>query len=130
MFTKTTRAITITAIPQFLPEQSDAEASHYVWAYTIIIENHGHDTVQLLNRHWRITDGNGQLQEVHGAGVVGEQPILSAGNVFRYSSGTALSTPSGIMVGTYQMTTPSGDIFDVDIPAFSLDSPYQITRLH
>ena len=86
--------------------------------------------MQLRNRHWRITDSFGRVQEVRGAGVVGEQPVLKPGEAFEYTSGTPLHTPSGIMVGTYQMETPSGDRFDVAIPAFSLDSPHQKVQLN
>ena len=130
MFTKTTRDIKITAIPQFLPEHSDPEQAHYVWAYTIEIENTGNETVQLLSRHWHITDAKGLVQEVRGAGVVGEQPVLGPRDAFRYTSGTSLGTPSGIMVGEYQMSTPGGEPFEIDVPAFSLDSPFQVKRVH
>lgn len=124
MYEKTTRAITITVQPFYLDEQSSPDEEHYVWAYKINIENRGDDTVQLMNRHWRITDKLGRLQEVKGAGVIGEQPILKPGEKFEYTSGTPLATPSGIMVGSYEMEGHSGERFDVDIPAFSLDSPY------
>jgi ApaG protein len=86
--------------------------------------------VQLRNRYWRITDSMGRIQEVRGAGVVGEQPVLRPGEAFEYTSGTPLTTPSGIMVGTYQMESESGERFDVNIPAFSLDSPHQAIRLN
>jgi len=87
--------------------------------------------VQLLNRHWKITDAMGRLQEVKGAGVVGEQPILDAGQTFQYTSGTPLATPSGIMVGSYQMVrVDTGERFDVKIPAFSLDSPHDTAALN
>jgi ApaG protein len=124
MYEKTTRSITVTVHPFFLDEQSAPEEEHYVWAYRVSIENTGDETVQLLNRHWRITDKLGRLQEVKDAGVVGEQPFLKPGDSFEYTSGTPLPTPSGIMVGTYEMENATGDRFDVEIPAFSLDSPY------
>lgn len=124
MFSKTTNAITVTAIPRFLPEHSEPADDHYVWAYTIQLENKSDETVQLLNRHWRITDDAGQTQEVHGKGVIGEQPVLKPGESFRYTSGTALATPSGLMHGSYEMTDSVGGKFEVEIPAFSLDSPY------
>ncbi len=130
MFTKTTRAIKVTAVPQFLPEHSDPVLNHYVWAYTIEIENQGNEPVQLVSRHWHITDADGLVQEVHGAGVVGEQPVLASGDAFRYTSGTSLNTPSGIMVGEYQMTTPEGVPFEISVPAFSLDSPFEVKQLH
>ena len=96
------------------------------------IENKGADTVQLLKRTWRITDGQGRTQQVHGAGVVGEQPTLDPGENFEYTSGTPLPTPSGFMEGAYHMVvTGSGESFDVAIPPFSLDSPHQLSgRVH
>ncbi len=94
------------------------------------IENVGDHTVQLINRHWRITDAHGRMQEVRGAGVVGEQPVLEPGEAFEYTSGTPLATPSGIMVGSYEMESVGGERFDVDVPAFSLDSPHQPVQLN
>lgn len=128
MFTKTTRQIKVTASPNFLSEHSEPTDSHYVWAYTIQLENAGDTTVQLLNRHWKITDAQGLTQEVRGAGVIGEQPVLKPGEVFRYTSGTSLGTASGVMLGEYEMVTPEGEHFEVEVPAFSLDSPYQMGR--
>lgn len=128
MYTKTTRQIKVTVIPTFLAEQSDAEESHYVWAYTIQLENLGGETVQLLNRYWHITDAKGSVQEVRGPGVIGEQPVLEPGDTYQYTSGAALKTPSGIMEGNYEMTTNGGETFLIDIPAFSLDSPEQVSR--
>ena len=124
MYEKTTHSITITVQPFYLDEQSEPDEERYVWAYKVNIENAGTKTVQLLNRHWRITDKRGRLQEVQGPGVVGEQPVLNPGDSFEYTSGTPLPTPSGIMVGSYEMESSDGDRFDVEIPAFSLDSPY------
>lgn len=129
MFIKVTKDIKVTAMPMYLEDQSDPEEEHYVWAYTIQIENHGDQTVQLLNRTWHITDATGQLQEVQGPGVVGEQPVLQPGDVFQYTSGTVLNTSSGMMVGTYEMLElEAGTSFNIDIPAFSLDSPFQMAR--
>jgi ApaG protein len=130
MYKETTRSITITVMPTYLDDQSSPEESHYVWKYHIRIENHGDDTVQLRTRYWRITDSMGRVQEVRGPGVVGEQPVLKPGDFYEYTSGTPLPTPSGIMVGTYQMETPKGEKFDVAVPAFSLDSPYQPVKLN
>jgi ApaG protein len=130
MYTHTTRDIRISVEPYYLDDQSSPSDDHYVWAYHVKIENVGQVTVQLLNRHWRITDAMGRVQEVRGAGVVGEQPVLDPGESFEYTSGTPLATPSGIMVGTYEMQTNGGERFDVDIPAFSLDSPHQPVQLH
>ncbi|MDP1964038.1 MAG: Co2+/Mg2+ efflux protein ApaG [Reyranella sp.] len=123
MYTATTRAICVTVRPQYLPDQSDPAKSQYVWAYQVRIENKGDFTVQLRSRHWKITDGLGRLQEVKGPGVVGKTPMLRPGDVFEYTSGTPLSTPSGIMGGTYQMVSESGENFDIEIPVFSLDTP-------
>ncbi len=124
MYEKTTRNILVTVQPFYLEEQSAPEEDRFVWAYRVNIANRGGETVQLLRRHWRITDRLGRLQEVEGPGVVGEQPVLKPGESFEYTSGCPLPTPSGIMVGTYQMTTTGGEHFDIDVPAFSLDSPY------
>jgi ApaG protein len=123
MYTATTRAICVTVRPQYLPDQSDPAKSQFVWAYQVRIENKGDVAVQLRSRHWKITDGLGRLQEVKGPGVVGKTPMLRPGDVFEYTSGTPLSTPSGIMGGTYQMVSESGENFDIEIPVFSLDTP-------
>jgi len=130
MYRQTTDSIRVTVKPIYLEEQSAPGDNHYVWAYQVQIENTGAETVQLLNRHWQITDSQGRVQEVRGAGVVGEQPRLGPGESFEYTSGTPLPTPSGIMVGTYEMVTDDGRRFEVAIPAFSLDSPYQPVRLN
>jgi ApaG protein len=130
MYTKTTQAIEVVVRPIYLEEQSAPEEGRYVWAYQIRIENKGAERVQLLNRYWRITDAMGRIQEVRGAGVVGEQPVLAPGEAFEYTSGTPLATPSGFMVGTYEMVRAGGDRFEVDIPAFSLDSPHEPAQLH
>lgn len=129
-YAETTQSITVSVEAFYLDEQSEPEDAHFVWAYHVRIENNGRETVQLMTRHWRITDSLGNIQEVQGDGVVGEQPVLSPGQSFEYTSGTPLSTPSGIMVGTYQMETGAGNRFDVKIPAFSLDSPYQGGQVH
>jgi ApaG protein len=130
MYSEITREIRITVRPFYLEDQSSPEEMHFVWAYHVRIENQGPQTVQLRNRYWRITDSLGRIQEVRGAGVVGEQPVLRPGEAFEYTSGTPLTTPSGIMVGTYQMESESGELFEVKIPAFSLDSPHQSVRLN
>ena len=125
MYNAATRDIEVTVKPYYLEDQSAPQDGHYVWAYWVRIENCGDETVQLRNRFWKITDGAGRIQEVRGPGVVGEQPVLKPGESFEYTSGTPLTTPSGIMAGTYQMETETGDLFDVVIPAFSLDSPHE-----
>ena len=130
MYSEVTRSIRVTVEPVYLEEQSSPGDNHYVWAYHVQIENRGDDTVQLLTRHWRITDSLGRVQEVRGAGVVGEQPVLKPGQSFEYTSGTPLNTPSGIMLGSYEMECPDGERFNVAIPPFSLDSPYQLKRLN
>ncbi len=130
MYSSITRSVRVTVNPIYLDEQSAPEENHYIWAYQVEIENLGQDVVRLLTRHWQITDSLGRMQEVRGAGVVGEQPILKPGERFRYTSGTPLPTPSGIMAGSYGMESASGEHFEVEIPAFSLDSPHQPVNLH
>src|SRR5271170_4066667 len=122
MYRTVTRNIEVMVTPRFVPDRSSPDNSYFFWAYTISITNNGGETVQLKTRHWRITDANGRLQEVRGAGVVGEEPVLKAGESFEYTSGVPLQTPSGFMVGTYGMVGADGDNFDIDVPAFSLDS--------
>lgn len=123
MYSSVTRDIEVTVTPRFLPERSSPQQGHFFWAYTIAITNKGGETVQLMTRHWRITDAVGRLHEVRGEGVVGEQPRLQPGESFEYTSGVPLETPSGFMVGSYGMVTDAGERFDIAIPAFSLDSP-------
>jgi ApaG protein len=123
MYEALTRNIRVIVKPKYLQSQSRPDDDHFVWAYTITIENKGVEIVTLRSRHWKITDDRGKLEEVKGDGVVGEQPTLAPGESFEYTSGVPLSTPSGFMVGTYQMETMDGERFEVDIPAFSLDSP-------
>jgi len=129
-YTAVTRQIRVTVQPVYLDDQSAPNDNHFVWAYHVQIENFGQETVQLIGRHWKITDGRGELHEVKGSGVIGEQPTLEPGDVFDYTSGTPLPTPSGIMSGTYHMENERGEGFDIEIPAFSLDSPYQPIRLN
>jgi ApaG protein len=130
MYTATTRAIRVTVRPQYLPDQSDPTKSQFVWAYQVRIENKGDIAVQLRSRHWKITDALGRSQEVKGPGVVGKTPMLRPGEVFEYTSGTPLSTPSGFMGGTYQMVSESGENFDIEIPTFSLDTPSPTRQLN
>jgi ApaG protein len=111
--------------PTYLETRSSPERSQYLWAYRVIIENQGRETVQLLSRHWMITNARGELTEVKGPRVVGEQPILKPGQRFEYTSGAPLNTPSGMMGGAYQMESESGERFDIEIPTFSLDRPNQ-----
>lgn len=130
MYRATTRGIQVTVTPQYLADRSSAEDGRYFWAYTIEIVNKGDVTVQLKTRHWKITDARGRLEEVRGPGVVGEQPVLKPGDRFEYTSGVPLTTPTGMMAGTYQMVSESGERFDVEVPAFSLDSPSTPRILH
>jgi len=123
VYEATTRHILVRVVADYLAIQSDPVEHRYVWSYTIEIENHGLETVQLVSRHWRITDGRNQTEEVKGVGVVGEQPLLKPREAFRYTSGCPLNTPTGEMRGRYQMLTDDGDVFDVEIPAFSLHLP-------
>ena len=130
MYRAITRGIQVTVTPRFLADRSSAEDNRYFWAYTIEIVNGGSITVQLKTRHWKITDGRGQIQEVRGPGVVGEQPVLKPGERFEYTSGVPLSTPTGLMAGSYQMVAENGERFDIEVPAFSLDSPHAPRVLH
>jgi ApaG protein len=126
MYRAITRQIEVTVTPRFLSERSSPANSYFFWAYTINIANLGAKTVQLKTRHWRITDALGRLQEVKGPGVVGEEPVLKPGGSFEYTSGVPLPTTSGFMAGSYGMVTDTGERFDIEIPAFSLD--YSLTE--
>jgi ApaG protein len=123
MYQTVTRNIEVRVEPFYLDERSDPSQSRYVWAYRVTIANNSQVPVQLLSRYWHITDGEGRVEEVRGAGVVGEQPQLGPGDSFQYTSGCPLSTPSGIMTGRYTMRDAAGAMFEIDIPAFSLDLP-------
>lgn len=122
-FEETTEGIVVQVTPVYLPEQSEPDDGRHVWAYQVRLINSGADTVQLVTRRWRITDGNGQVHEVIGDGVVGDQPVLKPGETYEYSSGTPLGTPSGFMTGIFQMIDTSGRRFAIRVPAFSLDRP-------
>ena len=124
MYETVTKGIRVRVTPAYVEEQSSPEEGYYFWSYTVDIMNDGGVTVQLKTREWRITDANGKKETVRGPGVVGQTPILEPGQSFTYSSGCPLTTPSGIMVGSYQMQTADGKMINVDIPGFSLDSPY------
>lgn len=130
MYHETTRNIAVTVEPTYLDDESSPENNRFVWSYHVRIANEGAETVQLRDRYWRIMDARGRVQEVRGVGVVGEQPVLGPGETYSYTSGAPLSTPSGIMSGTYRMETADGESFEVVIPAFSLDSPHQAARLN
>lgn len=130
MYERITRGIRISVEPNYLEAQSDPEDRRFVWAYTVRIDNNSGETVQLRNRYWRITDATGATEEVWGEGVVGQQPVIRPGEGFEYTSGAPLGTPSGLMVGRYEMEAASGETFEVDIPAFSLDSPHEFRQIH
>lgn len=122
MYSETTRSIEVTVRPIYLEDQSSPDEQHFVWAYHVRIENKGGETVQLRTRYWRITDAMGRVQEVRGAGVVGEEPVIEPGQSFEYTSGVPLPTASGFMAGRYGMVSEAGESFEIEIPAFSLDS--------
>jgi ApaG protein len=125
-----TRGIAVSVVPTYLEAKSSPRSSQYFWAYRVVIENQGRETVQLLNRHWMITNARGEFTEVKGPGVVGEQPVLRPGESHEYTSGVPLNTTSGMMGGAYQMETESGEQFDIEIPTFLLDLPNQRVLLN
>lgn len=122
----TTRGVLVEVRSQFLEEQSQPALQRFVFAYEITITNNGTEVVQLHSRHWVITDGLGDVEEVKGPGVVGEQPILSPGESFRYTSGAVLPTARGTMRGTYQMHRGDGARFDAEIAEFLLERPFSL----
>lgn len=130
MYSATTHNVTVSVELSYLDNESTPEDNVYVWAYTVRIENKGGEALQLRSRHWTITDSYGRIQQVHGPGVVGEQPVIAPGASYQYTSGTPLSTPSGFMTGTYSMQATDGRIMDVEIPTFSLDTPGSSRQLH
>ena len=115
--------IQVSADTAYLEAQSEPTARRYAFSYTITIANHGSIAAQLLSRHWLITDANGRIQEVHGDGVVGQQPLIQPGQAFRYTSGAVLETPLGTMAGSYQMQAVDGEAFNAAIPLFRLAVP-------
>ena len=120
---KTDYTIKVAAQAFYLDEQSDPAHDRYVFAYTVVIQNHGNIPAKLLSRHWLITDANGKIEEVRGEGVVGEQPYLRPGEGFQYTSGAILETSVGSMTGSYQMLADDGMHFEAEIPAFVLSIP-------
>jgi ApaG protein len=123
MYNSITCDISVSVLPVYIDERSKPEDGRYFWAYRVVVENRSNESIQLLSRYWHITDGNGLVEEVSGAGVVGEQPVLKPGESYEYTSGCPLDTPSGIMVGHYMMKKQDGVTVKVAIPAFSLDLP-------
>lgn len=128
MFTSeaVTRSIRVEVVSEYAPERSQPALNQWFFLYTVRISNEGTETVQLLTRHWIITDGTGHVEEVRGPGVVGQQPVLSPGQSFEYTSGCPLGTPFGTMRGAYQMVTQDGSEFDAEIAPFTLSEPYTI----
>ncbi|MDX2082955.1 MAG: Co2+/Mg2+ efflux protein ApaG [Rickettsiales bacterium] len=122
-YSAVTQNIHITVWPEFIDSKSSIIGDLFIWAYHVRIDNKSAESVKLLNRHWRIIDEKGIVQEVRGEGVIGEQPTILAGSSYQYSSGVHLRYPSGIMTGKYQMLKNNLEIFDVKIPTFSLDVP-------
>jgi ApaG protein len=128
MFTSetTTRGVRVAVVSEYAADRSRPLQHQYFFLYTITISNEGAETVQLLTRHWIITDGGGHIEEVRGPGVVGQQPVLAPGESFTYTSGCPLATPFGTMEGTYQMVTRGGEEFDAKIAPFTLSEPYTV----
>ena len=125
LFEQRTRDVIIRVEPEYLAEQSSHADSRYIWAYTVEIDNQSAEDLKVTDRFWKIADSRGQMQEVRGKGVVGEKPVIKAGEIFRYTSGAPLTAPSGMMLGAYTMQAESGESFDAQIPAFLLDSPHE-----
>jgi len=125
LFEQRTRDVIIRVEPEYLAEQSSPADSRYIWAYTVEIDNQSAEDLKVTDRFWKIADSRGQMQEVRGKGVVGEKPVIKAGEIFRYTSGAPLTAPSGMMLGAYTMQAESGESFDAQIPAFLLDSPHE-----
>jgi ApaG protein len=122
----TTRSVRVSVISEYAPDRSRPTDQHWFFLYTITIANGSEDTIQLLSRHWFITDATGHIEEVHGPGVVGEQPVLAPGEEFTYTSGATLRTSFGTMEGTYDMVNAAGTPFEVTIPKFTLSEPYTV----
>lgn len=127
LFEQRTGDIVVRVEPEYLAEQSSPSDGRFIWAYTVEIDNQSSDDLRVTGRYWHIADSRGQVQEVRGQGVVGEKPIVKAGEQFRYTSGAPLSAPSGMMSGTYRVEPESGEAYDVEIPVFVLDSPFEGT---
>ena len=121
-----TRGVRVHVASEYSPERSQPSESQWFFLFTVRIVNEGLETVQLVTRHWVITDGNGHVEEVRGPGVVGERPVLEPGEGFEYTSGCPLPTSFGMMQGTYQMITREGELFDAEIAPFTLSEPYTV----
>ena len=128
MFTSeaVTRTVRVSVSSEYAPARSRPQANEWFFLYTITIKNEGDESVQLMSRHWIITNGAGEVEEVRGPGVIGQQPVIAPGESFTYTSGCPLTTQFGTMEGTYHMTTSSGELFDVKIATFTLSEPYSV----
>jgi len=130
VYEEITRNIRIAVEPNFLDDQSEPEENRFLWSYRVTIENKSELPVQLLSRYWRITDARGRVREVRGDGVIGERPMIAPGRAYEYTSGTPLETASGFMIGSYHMRSSTGESFEVGIPMFALESPYEARGMH
>jgi ApaG protein len=130
MYSKSTNCVTVTVKAYFLDDQSSPQESHFVWAYQVNIKNSGNFSIKLNHRNWLIIDANGKVINVQGEGVVGEFPTIEPGETFEYTSGTPLKTNNGIMQGFYLVSQDNGEKLKIDIPTFSLDSPYNKKAIH
>ena len=125
LFESRTKDVIVRVEPEYLPDQSSPKESRFIWAYTVEIDNQSASDLRVTGRYWHIADSRGQVQEVRGQGVVGEKPVVRAGESFRYTSGAPLSAPSGMMSGSYRVEAEGGESFDIAIPTFVLDSPHR-----
>ena len=125
-----TENVIVRVAPEFLAEQSNPSDSRFIWAYTVEIDNQSQHDLTVMERFWQIADSRGQVQEVRGAGVVGETPVVKSGETFRYTSGAPLTAPSGMMRGSYTVCHDDGTSFDIAVPTFLLDSPHDAHRLN
>ncbi|MBU2583104.1 MAG: Co2+/Mg2+ efflux protein ApaG [Alphaproteobacteria bacterium] len=130
MYEAVTKGIRVHVEPEYRTDQSSPDEGYFFWAYTVTISNDSREPVELRTRLWQITDAEGHREEVRGPGVVGQTPRIEPGESFTYTSGCPLRTPSGIMMGSYQMIDSEGRMFDVTIPAFSLDSPFSVPTVN
>lgn len=130
LFEQRTKDVIVRVEPEYLAEQSSPSDSRFIWAYTVEIDNQSDDDLRVTGRYWHIADSRGQVQEVRGQGVVGEKPVVRAGEQFRYTSGAPLSAPSGMMSGSYRVEPEHGEAYDIDIPVFVLDSPFEGTMFN
>ena len=124
VFSEVTNGIAVKVVPTFVPDQSGTGRKEFVWTYNVVIENNSAKRVKLMRRHWCLTDAQGRTEELVGAGVVGQQPVLEPGQKYSYASHAVLRTSTGFMRGDYQMVDENGSQIKVNVPAFSLDEPH------